>query len=145
MAEYTYTVSLRFSHASRDPAEITAALGIEPHRFWRVGERRKTPKGTPLDGVYTQSYWTAQIISGSSVERDLRLAIGDALDYLEARKDFFQDFASNGGRPEFFVGWFFDDGNSGDVFDHALLTRLADFRIDLSLDVYPASPSDDDG
>jgi hypothetical protein len=43
---------------------------------------------------------------------------------------------------EFFIGWLFDEGNSGDVFDHRLLARLADMNIDLSFDVYADEPSD---
>jgi hypothetical protein len=34
------------------------------------------------------------------------------------------------------VGWFFD-GQSGGVFSHELLARMADLKIDLSLAVYP--------
>jgi hypothetical protein len=45
-----------------------------------------------------------------------------------------------GGRVEVFVGWFFL-GNRGDVFDDNVLARMADLKIDLSLDVYlPAQP-----
>jgi hypothetical protein len=39
-----------------------------------------------------------------------------------------------------FVGWFFE-GQRGDVFNHDLLTRLADLNIDLSLDIYPPDRS----
>jgi hypothetical protein len=56
---------------------------------------------------------------------------------------FLHGFRSQGGTIELFVGWFLD-GPSGDVFDCDLLARLADLKIDLSLDIYgpdaPTSP-----
>jgi hypothetical protein len=100
---------------------------------------RQTPKGTPLKGVYKENYWMARFVDGSSVDRNLAAAIDAVLDRLADRKAFFRDFAQSGGRSELFVGWFFGDGNSGDVLGHELLGRLADFRLDLSFDVYPTS------
>lgn len=141
MAEYTYSVSLRFTHPFRSPAEITSALQLEPSRLWSVGNPRTTPKGSPLKGVYKENYWVAPIVNGSSTDVSLAGAIASALDRLEAHKGFFQDFVGSGGRSELFIGWFFDDGNSGDVLEHELLARLADFRIDVSLDVYPEDAS----
>ena len=139
MAEYNYSVSLRLWHPTILSAEITAALGIEPSRSMDVGAPRATPKGAPLEGVYDESFWTARLSDGKSINRSLSLAIGEALDDLASRQDFFREFVGDGGRAEFFIGWFFDD-NSGDVFDHELLARLADFKIDLSFDVYPSTP-----
>lgn len=142
MTDYSYSVSLRFSHPSMAPADVTSALQLEPSRSWSAGEARKTPKGSPLEGVYKDNYWIAPILDGSSVDCELARAIDSALDQLETRKLFFQDFAASGGRSELFVGWFFDEGNSGDVLEHGLLARLADFKIDLSLDIYPSPPAD---
>ena len=71
------------------------------------------------------------------MDQDLPNAIGSVLDRLDSRKAFFQEYAASGGSSEIFTGWFLADGNSGDVLKHGLLARLADFRLDLSLDVYP--------
>ncbi|MFI4973514.1 MAG: DUF4279 domain-containing protein [Caulobacterales bacterium] len=140
MADYTYSVSLRLEHPSRSPCEITTALRLAPSRAWSFGAPRQTRKGSSLTGVYRETYWTARLESGSSADRDLSDTIGAILDRLEDRRAFLREFAQTGGRSELFVGWFFDDGNSGDVLGHDLLGRLADFRLDLSFDVYPASP-----
>jgi hypothetical protein len=79
--EYSYDVSLRFHHPSIDPAVITAALCLKPRWAWRAGEPRRTPRGDPLEGERRNSYWVARIISkGKSVEKDLRVAINEALD-----------------------------------------------------------------
>jgi hypothetical protein len=70
----------------------------------------------------------------------LSVLLGRALDQLAPHRPFFQRIRSQGGTIEFFVGWFFD-GDSGDVFDCDLLARMADLKIDLSLNVYgPESP-----
>jgi hypothetical protein len=138
VAGYRYAISLRFRHPSADLSGIGDKLGITPTRSWKAGDPRTTPKGTPLDGVFRDSYWTSMPIEGASSEAtDLSEALGQILTQLSERRAFFADFADSGGRAELLVGWFFDEGNSGDVLPHELLARLAELRIDLSLDVYP--------
>jgi hypothetical protein len=41
-------VELFIVHPTMTPAEITATLGLEAHFAHRVGDQRKTPKGTFL-------------------------------------------------------------------------------------------------
>src|SRR5262249_16057087 len=129
-------ISLRFRHPTADPADITLTLGINPSRSWRVGEPRSTPKGTPLEGKWPDSCWAAVLAAGQWPPRGLVDPLRDLLDQLEAHKHFFPQIRSEGGKVELFVGWFFD-GQNGDVFTHDLLYRMADLKIDLSLDVYP--------
>jgi len=69
-------------------------------------------------------------------------AISDLVTELSSRRSFFQRVRSDGGKVEFFVGWFFD-GKSGDVFDVDLLAKLADLGVALSLDIYPSSTNSD--
>jgi hypothetical protein len=57
-------------------------------------------------------------------------------DKMEPHRKFLSRFRSQGGRAEFFVGWYFV-GNSGDVLSSDLMARLAKLKIDLSLDIYP--------
>jgi hypothetical protein len=68
--------------------------------------------------------------------KGLATAMAELLDRLEPKRSFLARVRSEGGTAEFFVGWYFD-GNSGDVFDCGLLARMADLKINLSLDVYP--------
>ena len=133
---YQYKISLRFRHPTADPADITLTLGINPSRSWRVGEPRCTPKGTPLEGTWPDTYWTAILTEGQWPQEGLADTLGGLLDQIAAHKRFFHQIRSEGGRIELFVGWFFD-GQSGDVFTHDLLSRMVDLKIDLSLDVYP--------
>jgi hypothetical protein len=89
-----------------------------------------------LDGRWPHTYWTARLIEGQWPQEQLEDALGGLLDQLEVHKRFFHQIRSEGGKVELFVGWFFD-GHSGGVFSHDLLARMADLKIDLSLDVYP--------
>jgi hypothetical protein len=136
MNRYRYKISLRVRHPSMDPAEITATLRFAPSHAWRAGEPRTTPRGQPLKGIWPQTYWTARLMECARPGKDLATAIAELLDQLELNRGFLARVRSEGGSSEFFVGWFFD-GNSGDVFDSDLLARMADFKINLSLDVYP--------
>ena len=142
MTGYTYSVSLRFRHPACSPDEITEALDIEPSRSWLVGAPRRTPKGSPLQGTYRDTYWYALLVEGSSEERDLPRALATILDRLGDRTAFFLDFARTGGRAELFIGWF-SHGNSGDVLGRELLGRLSELKLDLALDIYPGPHNND--
>ncbi len=136
MADYRYSISLRASHPTMHLDAVSDALGIKPWVLWKVGEPRRTPKGTALTGVYETGFWTCRLVDGSSIEQDLPSAISVALDMVAPGSSLFATIAQTGGRVEFFIGWFFDHGNSGDVLDHNLLGRLTKMSIDLSFDVY---------
>ena len=43
---------------------------------------------------------------------------------------------SEGAKVEFYVGWHFYRGNTGEEFDSDLLGRMAELGIDLGLDIY---------
>jgi hypothetical protein len=62
MTDYKYKISLKLWHPLMHPADITAILGIEPDITFVAGEQRKTPTGAPLEGVYRESYWFANLI-----------------------------------------------------------------------------------
>jgi hypothetical protein len=137
MADYEFSISLRLRHPVLDLAEASGVLKMTPSRSWRAGEPRTTPTGRPLKGFYEASYWTARIVKGESKELDLSTAINEVLSKLGQHGEFFSEFAMSGGKSELFIGWFFGEGNSGDVFEWRLLEKLAELRIDLSFDVYP--------
>ncbi len=136
MNRYRYKISLRVRHPSMDPAEISSILRLAPSRSWSAGERRTTPSGEPLEGIWPETYWTARVTEGNWPGKDLPTAVAELLDRLELNRSFLTRVRSEGGSAEFFVGWYLE-GNSGDVFDCGLLARMADLKINLSLDVYP--------
>ncbi len=132
---YRYKISLRVWHPSMDPARISATLGLSPSRLWRAGEPRSTPTGRLLKGERAETYWYAQISAGTEADTELGAAISKAIDRLMPNKAFFHQIRAEGGKAEFFIGWFFE-GQSGDTFDCDLLGRLSDIKIDLALDIY---------
>jgi hypothetical protein len=136
MNSYRYKIGLRVRHPSMDPAEITYSLGLNPSQYWNAGERRTSRSDRPLEGIWPETYWTARVMEGERPGKDLESAIAELADRLEPKKGFFERVRSEGGTVELFVGWFFD-GQSGDVFDCGLLARMADLKINLSLDLYP--------
>ena len=136
---YHFRIGLRLRHPAFDPRQITEALGIKPKRAWKAGELRKTPKGTPLTGVYPDSYWYAQIAVGRW-PLELNEAIYVTLQKLIPNRSFFHDIRADGGVAELFIGWFFEN-QSGDVLAHQCLALAGDLKIDLSFDIYsPEQP-----
>jgi hypothetical protein len=96
-----------------------------------------TPKTTPLQGVWRDTYWVAKILEGRCPDKALAIALAEMAERFSPKKSFFAKIRGEGGHAEFYVGWFID-GNRGDEFHPDLLARLADLGITLSLDIYPA-------
>jgi hypothetical protein len=138
LPSYRHKVSLRIWHPTIDPAEITLALGITPQSTCRAGEPRTNPKGDLLRGNWKESHWSASFSAEKIRNDDLPGALTAALESLLPNRAFFQQIRATGGRVEFFVGWFFERPNVGEVLESRLLGRMAELGIDLSLDLYSA-------
>ncbi|MGK9165750.1 DUF4279 domain-containing protein [Inquilinus limosus] len=133
-------VELFIVHPTMDPVDITAALGLEPSHVHRVGDDRKTPKGTPLPGQYRDTRWRYGIrhdIRG----QHFRHQVAALLDQLGSRKSFLAELRATGGEAMLIVQ-FLGDGYFGDVLPLSLMSRLIDLQLDLGLEVYtvPQSP-----
>ncbi len=133
MAKFRYKVSLRVSSKSVRPNEIADRLGLSPRIAHVMGEARSTPKGAPLKGVYSTNQCLFEL--GPRRGELLNAMLERIVDDLIPHSELFLKISENGGACEFFVGWF-SPRNSGATFDHQLLRKLADLRIDLALDVY---------
>jgi hypothetical protein len=132
---YRFRISLRVRHPAMDPKQISEILAVKPKRFWKAGEPRQTPKGTPLAGFNEDTYWTAEISAGRW-PLNINEAIHDSLKKLGRCRSFLHQIRSEGGAAELFIGWFFEN-KSGDVLTHECLALAGDLQIDLSFDVYP--------
>jgi hypothetical protein len=118
-------------------------MGLIPFRCWRAGEPRSSPSGKPLEGRWPHTYWTSgTIASGRWPGQSLPSAVSDLLDRLAPHASFFHQVRGEGGKVEFFIGWFLD-GHTGGLFTPDLLGRLADFKIDISLCLYPPDQETD--
>ncbi len=133
MNVFRYSVSLRLFTQTVEPDEICALLGLEPKWKHRIGDPRVGPKGTLLGGVYKRSYCSFGLnkVDDEELHEMLNRVVAD----LAQHKQLFHRIRDEGGRAEFFIGWY-SSGNTGDTFDHSLLEKLSDLKIDLALDVY---------
>ena len=128
-------ISLRLHHPDRDVGPLLQKWGFEVGRAWVAGQPRTTPAGTPLEGVWPDSYAYARLpAEGTTLAHRLRLI----LTLVEPVSPELVAFVESGGAAELFVGWHFER-NSGDMLDWKLMRRLADCRLSLSLDIYPES------
>ncbi|QWT20461.1 DUF4279 domain-containing protein [Bacillus sp. NP157] len=134
----TVTVSLRATAPAGDLGSLAMALSLPASAQWQAGEARTTPRGTPLEGIRTESYIALKILP---TERAwLSDAIGRCLDMLEPHRQRLDEFRANGVDLELFVGWFLER-SGGESLRPAMMQRLADLGLSLSLDIYPAVPA----
>lgn len=127
---FSYTVSLQVKHPDADPRKIIAGIGLPPSRSWAVGERRATPKGTPLPGTYRESYCIFPL--GGKDDGELADFLRIVLGQLEHAAAFISELRRTGGRLNFFVSWSL--GDRGEVFDIELLANMARLGIDLGIE-----------
>jgi hypothetical protein len=109
-------------------------MGLAVGRSWLAGAARETPTGSPLPGVYRESYAYGDLQQHSSDA--LSDQLDQALGFIEGQAQILDAFLDRAGRAELFIGWHFER-NSGDVLDWTLLRRIADLRLSLILDIYP--------
>jgi hypothetical protein len=136
---YHFRISLRVSHPSLAPKEITEAIGVAPKYSFNVGKPRQTPNGAPLEGLNRVTFWTS-VVAADRWPVDINDAIHDVLRGLVGCRTFLHRVRADGGNVELFIGWFFEN-QSGSVLTHQCLALAGDLQIDLSFDVYsPEQP-----
>ena len=140
--KYRYKVSLRISHPSLPPEQITAILGLEPSRSWTAGQTRRTPKGSPLPGEYKDCYWSHSFDTPMDGELEA-FALG-VLSNLAIHADTFRGAADSGGKTELFIGLFMETSNVELYFSAALHAKCAELGVCLYLDIYDPDRTDSD-
>ncbi len=111
---------------------INSKLGLQAKTHWTVGEPRKTPKGTLLDGVRQESYCAFEM--GEGDDGELALCLERAVTLLSKHRDFLRRINASGGMAEFFITWE-PAGDTGQTFDADLIGAMADLRISLGINV----------
>ena len=131
--DFTYSASLCIHHPNIHPDQITNELGLAPTVTHCPGEQRTTPKGTPLNGVWESSYWTAEldVIDGEDVSAFLSRLI----DRLTPATDFLNQISKEGAQIECFLG-LFATALCDQCIPAKRLSRLGQLNVDLRLDYY---------
>jgi hypothetical protein len=141
MQRYSYSVALRIWHPCIDPAEITAALGIKPEHAFMAGAQRKTPEGTPLEGVYRESYWHADPFNhGERLSSDASAedAIQELLGALSPHRTFFHTIRKEGARALVQINSY-SRRNYAVELPPELLGEFNNLGLGFAHDVYPCS------
>ncbi len=139
MQIYSHIFSLRLAHSSLDPELVTQTLGLKPTRSWRKGEARHTPKGTPLQGVYSEGYWSSNPFEYSwreSTDTLIEDALEELVKYLEPNTAFLKNIGDDGGKVTIWVSSQ-SIRNYAVELSPALLSRLAALGASIVYDVYP--------
>lgn len=138
MYPYSFIVSLRANHPTRNLAFLSELLQMDRRHGWTAGDERVAPKGTSLGGTRKISYWSARITAEetSSEEWQLEDVLEKSVAELAKHKDELQEFFATGGTMNYFIG-LYGLRNYGLVFGTDLMRRLANAGVELQLDVYP--------
>lgn len=138
MSPYRYVISLRVWHPSMPHEEISKATGMDPRRGWTSGDPRTTPKGEPLGGTRTSSYWWAPLTPDSvpSEPTEVEGTLLALLDQLRPLSPFFARMRSEQGKAEVFVGLYSENNLVIDL-EPALMTQLSQASLSVCLDYYP--------
>jgi hypothetical protein len=139
MQRYSYTISVRIWHPSITPDVITRVLGISPNVTAEFGKPRSTPKGTPLQGTYRESYWNADPFNRgeySSTDDLIEDALTGVLQVLEPKKDFLLKLRGDGARVMVQISSF-SGRNYAFELSPELMSRYAAIGVSLAHDVYP--------
>ena len=139
MHPYRYQVSLRLWHPNRDLSGATRVFRLRPRFLRKAGEPRQTPKGTPLPGIWRESYWSAELTPRKGIwskRMDLETFLAKSLKRLSPKRAYISRLRATDGRADLFIG-LFGNGSFGAELQPDLLAAAARVGIALSLDVYP--------
>ena len=132
-------VELFIVHPTMNPAEITAALGIEAHFAHSVGDLRKTPKGTPLEGQYRDTRWR-HCIRYELRDQWFADKIAVLVNSLAPHKAFLHRVRATGGTAEIIVQ-FLGDGYLGDNVPLQTLATMTELQLDFGIEVFTVPQS----
>src|SRR5262245_2619920 len=91
-----FDVDLFIIHPTLDPSRIEAALRLTAEIVHRVGDKRRTPNGTLLEGTYRDTRWRHKR-KFETAGQHFAHRIVELLADLEAYKLFFHELRSTGG------------------------------------------------
>jgi hypothetical protein len=128
---FKYAVSLRVTHPTLSPVDMSMAIDMTPAYSWMAGD--PWPRRTPIKGGHKESYCSYNI--GAADDGELAQCLRKAVETLGGCREFLRDLRSTGGSLMFYVFWY-PNGDTGEVFDTDLLLKMAGLGIELGLNVY---------
>lgn len=134
-----FDLALFIVHPSLDPADISAALGLQAHFEHRSGEPRRTPKVTLLSGTYPDTRWRHSV-THSVEDQWFANRLAELVDRLMAKKAFLAALISTGGKATVIVQ-FLGDGYFGDEISVETLSKLVELRLGLSVECFTVPQS----
>ncbi len=139
MHPYSFVVSLRANHPTRELSFLTEVVKLQPQYSWSAGDARATSKGTALGGIRKESYWSAPITlkETSSEEWQLEDVLEQSVNELLSQASQLEDFFNTGGSLNYFIG-LYGARNYGLIFSPDLMAKLSKARVELQLDMYPS-------
>jgi hypothetical protein len=129
-----FDVELFIIHPLLDPADISRALGMEGHFSRRVGDQRKTPKGTLLPGVYPDTRWRHSI-RRTVTEQWFASEVVAFVGRLEPHKEFLANVRATGGSATVIIQ-FLGDGYLADDIPLTTLAKLGELGLSLGIECF---------
>ena len=121
-------------HPTMTPEDISGVLGLEAHFARRVGDPRKTPKGTSLGGTYPDTRWR-HCVRHELTQQWFADKIAAMIDTLKPHRAFLHHVRATGGTAEIVVQ-FLGDGYAGDSLSADVLAAMSDLRLDLGIECF---------
>jgi Domain of unknown function (DUF4279) len=129
-----FDVELFIVHPSLDPEEISRVLGLEGHFSHRVGEPRKTPRGTLLSGVHPDTRWRHSV-RHTVAEQWFASAVVDFVGRLEPHREFLASLRETGGSATVIIQ-FLGDGYLADSIPLTTLVKLGELGLSLGIECF---------
>jgi hypothetical protein len=136
--DYQYRASLGVSHPRMPAQTIGDRLNLIADSSHDCGDRRRTPKGTLLEGHYKSSYWAKDLpVEGECSFADF---IAKFTSEFANRKAALNEIYETGGRIDIYIR-LFAKRLCDDIIPCELLAQLGDLKVDLRVDYYAKTVS----
>ena len=129
-----FEIDLFIVHPALRPNEISKALNLVAHSSQAVGEPRKTSKGKPLSGVYTDTRWRHKqryTVDDQWFTDELSRFVGN----LRSRGEALAKLQASGGMTTLVVQ-FLGNGFFGDEIGHETLTAIVELGLSLEIECF---------
>ena len=140
--ELLYCIRVLIIHPTLTPEEISGELSLKPRMSKCVGQARRTPKGTPMAGVWPDTRWSVREVRND--DRYFFTRLDKLLDRFRQHRDFLRRIAETGGETHFIIE-LPGGANIGDTLTEQSVAKLADLKGSLDVEVFPGmNPMEDE-